>query len=182
MSWVRVDDNLGDHPKLEELSDAAFRLHIRAMCWSQRHATGGRVPDGSLPGLARGKAIKRLTTELQTCVPIPGKAPLWERVEGGWQMHDWGDFNSTAEQADERKAEIRRKRQEAGRQGAARRWQTDSKPDGKTDGTCHAPEMANAIPDGWQTDGPQPQPQPQPLSKSKPPPPSKTSQVAREPA
>jgi hypothetical protein len=117
MSWVRLDDLFGDHPKIEELTDPAFRLHIRAACYSSRHNLGGLVPRGALDGLARGKKWSSLVDELTSCV-IPKKGPLWERRDDGhFQIHDFAQFNFTTVEAGAHQDEIRRKRQEAGRAG-----------------------------------------------------------------
>ncbi len=52
MTWVRLDDGFADHPKLEQISDYAFRLHVSAMCWSSRRGTDGRISKRDLYTLA----------------------------------------------------------------------------------------------------------------------------------
>ena len=124
MTWVRFDDQFGDHPKIEELSDAAFRLHIRASCYSAKFGLGGVVPKGALAGLARGKRWQRLVAELRRCV-IPKKGPLWDqRDDGHFQIHDFGEFNFSAEEEEERAAILREKRREAGRRGGKKSAET----------------------------------------------------------
>jgi hypothetical protein len=44
MSWVRLDDNFADHPKVIGLSDSAFRLYVEALCYANRYLTDGAIP------------------------------------------------------------------------------------------------------------------------------------------
>ncbi len=44
MPWVRLDDRFTDHPKVDALSDGAFRLHVAGMCHAARYLTDGMVP------------------------------------------------------------------------------------------------------------------------------------------
>jgi hypothetical protein len=48
VSWVRLDDAMPEHPKIAGLSDAAFRLHVSALCYSGRHLTDGEISRGVL--------------------------------------------------------------------------------------------------------------------------------------
>lgn len=43
-TYIRVHDGMPDHPKVEALSDRAFRLLVETWCWCSRHLTDGRVP------------------------------------------------------------------------------------------------------------------------------------------
>lgn len=48
MSWLRLEDNMLDHPKwrraLREGGDGALLMWWRLNAWCSRHSTGGRVP------------------------------------------------------------------------------------------------------------------------------------------
>ncbi len=119
MTYVLLDDNFGDHPKIEELSDAAFRAHVRAMCWAKRHKTGGVIKRGALQTVSRGKP--RVSKELE-------RARLWVPTDDGWAIHGWDKwFNETPEEAeqvrqelDEKRRELSEKRAAAGRAGGRR--------------------------------------------------------------
>jgi hypothetical protein len=41
MSWVRLDDSFPEHPKVIALTDAAFRAHVRGLCYAGRFLTDG---------------------------------------------------------------------------------------------------------------------------------------------
>jgi hypothetical protein len=43
LSYLNVDDGMGDHPKIDRLSDAAFRLHITAMLYASQKGTDGLI-------------------------------------------------------------------------------------------------------------------------------------------
>lgn len=44
MPYLNTDDQYPEHPKVEPLSDGAFRLHSSAMHYAARHLTDGAVP------------------------------------------------------------------------------------------------------------------------------------------
>ncbi len=44
MPYLNVDDGMDEHPKIEPLSDAAFRLHVSAMLYCARRGTDGAIP------------------------------------------------------------------------------------------------------------------------------------------
>lgn len=81
MTWFKVDDSFYDHPKSVRAGDA-IALWLRAGCWSAKQLTNGFVPREILPSLM-GSAAKaaRLVD-----------AGLWVVVEGGWQFHDWSEY------------------------------------------------------------------------------------------
>ena len=73
MPYLKLDDNFADHPKVEALSDAAYRLHSAAMLYSAKY-----LLDGFITPL---QASKR---------PAYRPAVLSELVAGGlW--HDKGE-------------------------------------------------------------------------------------------
>lgn len=146
MTWARLDDGFGEHPKVVGLSDAAYRLHVNAICYSARNLTDGVVPVGALRSLGKtGKSV----TELTTC-------GLWEPGDGGYLIHDYLDYNPSREQVERERKVVSEARSAAGRKGAQVRWQTDSNGDGKT--------MTNGMANAWQTHGPVPDPVPLPLT------------------
>ena len=85
MAWAKLDDAFPDHPKVERLSDAAFRLYVRAICYSARLLTDGDVPYETLKRWA-GK--KRLLEELV-------EAGLFDMDGERWSVHDYLEYNRT---------------------------------------------------------------------------------------
>lgn len=45
MTWIKIDDDLPDHPKVAGLTDGAFRLYLTGLCYCSRHLTDGRIPE-----------------------------------------------------------------------------------------------------------------------------------------
>ena len=102
MNWLRIDDRFPDHPKSAALSDAAFRLWVTAACWSRAQATHGFVPRTQLRALTRHRTPNLLVRELiGSTVSSLHNVGLWEEVNGGWQFHDWVDYNPTGDERQE---------------------------------------------------------------------------------
>lgn len=139
--WFKVDDSFFSNPKTAMLSDGATALWLRSGSWSAQQLTGGFIPARMLP-MFRGSddSVQELCD-----------AGLWERdsERDGYRFHDWNDYQPDGEEVDA----LRRKRSEAGKMGANRRWKRktvdENGKNGKTDGKCHGKPMANA----WQNDG-----------------------------
>lgn len=108
MPWFKVDDSFYDHPKVFDAPDCALALWTRAGCWSARNLTDGFVP-ASLPA--------RLCDDPDTAVRVLIDRGLWKRTRGGYQYHDWADYQPSAASV----RDLRAKRAEAGRKGGQAR-------------------------------------------------------------
>lgn len=106
-TYIRIHDGMPDHPKIEGLSDAAFRLLVTTWCWSSRHLTDGRVPAGSWS--------KRGDEESRTELLATGLADVLD--DGSVRMHDYTDHQRTAEEVQR----IKEARREAGSKGGKAR-------------------------------------------------------------
>lgn len=96
--WLRMDDGFMDHPKIIGLSDRAFRRHVLGMLYSARHLTDGHVPTQ----WSNDRAIRELVD-----------AGLWKPEHGGYAIHDWAEWNPTAESVHlRRQTERERKRRQ----------------------------------------------------------------------
>lgn len=90
MPWARIDDGLYDHPKLDALGKdrlACVGLFTLALAWSNRYLTDGHIPSERVK---RFGAPNRLADLLVS-------AGLWERVPDGFHIHDFLDFNESAD-------------------------------------------------------------------------------------
>lgn len=97
MSFLSLDDKMGRHPKVGPLSDAAFRLHINALLHCSEYLTDGRIKSANVETLTRHKNKKELIDgEL-----VP--AGLWEPMVGGFEIHDYLDWNLSKAQVEARK-------------------------------------------------------------------------------
>jgi hypothetical protein len=91
MPWVRLDDNFPNNRKISMLSANAFRLYVSALCWSSANLTEGFIAEDELRSIAHVRSAKVASNQLVT-------RGLWERVEGGWRIHDYLEFNPTRAQ------------------------------------------------------------------------------------
>lgn len=86
MTWFKVDDCFALHPKAMSAGNAAIGMWVRAGAWSAQQLTDGFIPD-TIIGTLGGKPLARRLV----------KAGLWVPMDGGYQFHDWGDWQPTRE-------------------------------------------------------------------------------------
>jgi hypothetical protein len=95
VSNVRFALGFPRHKKIKRLSNDAFALWVTAMHHARDQGTDGFLDDIELNDVPRcpprGAKRKALVTELVT-------ARLWDVVDGGWQIHDYTDWQDSAEQ------------------------------------------------------------------------------------
>ena len=114
MAWVKLTPRFPMHRKVRPLSDAAFRLHVSAMCFSAENGTDGHILVGDLGLVSDVKRPERAVQELLA-------RGLWDSNEIGWEIHDYLEYNLSAAQW----LELAEKRAKAGRAGASKRWPRD---------------------------------------------------------
>jgi hypothetical protein len=91
MTWVRLDDRFPSHRKVALLTDRAFRLHVSAICWCSENLTDGHISDRELTLVTRGRGVKATAQQLEA-------AGVWDRVDSGWVIHDYLEYNPSREQ------------------------------------------------------------------------------------
>jgi hypothetical protein len=112
MTWVNLDDQYPEHPKVDSLSDGAFRLNTAAICYCNRHQTDGVVTADKVARLVprfKKAYVQELVDRL-----------LWHDLGNGtaYELHDFLDWNSSRAEIAEAKA----RNVENGRKGARKRW------------------------------------------------------------
>lgn len=131
MSWVRLDDGFPEHPKVLALGadyEVGISLLVRGMCYCARNLTDGFIPARTFSD--NPQLVERLV-----------ELGLWERVEGGFQIHDYLAYNPSKERV--------LSTREAGRRRAAN-FRSNARCNGVTDG----------VTDGANNTTPQPLPVP----------------------
>ena len=79
MPWVRFDDQFPMVRGMRRLSDATFRVHMSAICWSVRTGTRGRVgPDD----LSQITTLRHPRKHVATLVELG----FWREVADGWEI------------------------------------------------------------------------------------------------
>lgn len=129
MAWVKVDDTAPEHPKFLMLGRdrlAGIGLWLVGLAYSNRYLTDGFIPAGALPGT--GDVTKLAARLVAVC--------LWERVQGGYRIHDYSDYQPSREETEA----LRATRAEAGRKGGRRSGSTrSSKAEANASASAQAP-------------------------------------------
>lgn len=86
--WFKVDDALSMHPKAFTAGNSALGLWVRAGSWAMQHLTDGHIPAGVV------SALGGVWDDAAALV----NAGLWDQAEGGYQFHDWAEYQPTREQ------------------------------------------------------------------------------------
>jgi hypothetical protein len=127
MSWARIDDSFPEHPKIQRISDKAYRLHVNALCYCNRNLTDGVLSTAAVRAQKTAiRATKRHVEEL-----VDGA--LWGPLTGGYEIHDFLEWNPSA-------AVVKRKRAEARERMEAHRSRERS--------LEHSGERSQNVPDG----------------------------------
>lgn len=91
MAWTRIDDKFLMNPKIQSAGAYGMALYLSGLIYCNTNVTDGFIPDVMLPvlcGLAYQTASKRVADALV-------RLNLWERVEGGYLIHDFLSFNKS---------------------------------------------------------------------------------------
>lgn len=112
MTWVRIDDHFDQNPKLAQAGPLGWALWMAGLAYCNRTLTDGFIPRNvahSLMGLdhidREGRAWKvcvtsGMTGDDVTCESIASwlvDAELWDVVAGGYQVHDYLEFQPSRE-------------------------------------------------------------------------------------
>lgn len=108
MTWIKLDDNFADHPKIAPLTHGAFRLHVAGICYCARHLTDGIIASDDIPRLIRGYRAAHLT-ELTD-------RGLWLPILTYMEIHDYLQWNPSRKDVEATR--------DMARQKAYKRWRT----------------------------------------------------------
>ncbi len=123
MPWVKLDDQFPDHPAVDALSEAAFRLHVAGLCHCARYMTDGRIPGERVPRLVPRYRPRHLIELLDSVVP--DEEPLWVPTPDGYFIPKYTKYNGTRRQWEDRRANDA-KRIAKWREERAVKWRDDS--------------------------------------------------------
>ena len=96
MTWVRLDDDFYHHPKVLKAGPLCIAMQVAGLCYCNHYLTDGFIPESSVSNLlnienARDSEYKTIVSKLVAC-------EMWEPVEGGYQIHDFLDYQPSKEQ------------------------------------------------------------------------------------
>lgn len=123
-TYITLHDGMPEHPKVEPLTDRAFRDLVSLWCWCSRNRTDGKVPTAVWMKRAGAKIRAELIA-----------AGLVEETAEGALMHDYLEHQRSAAEIDELSA----KRRDAGSKGG-------SKAQAKKRASARASAQANVKP------------------------------------
>lgn len=92
MTWIKLDDSFADHPKVADLSDRAFRVHISALLYCGKYLTDGVIPRS----IANKFCINNASQTIQKLI----ENGLWKRIEGGYEINDYLKYQTSKAQAE----------------------------------------------------------------------------------
>lgn len=147
MTWGKIDDQLSFHPKAVQAGNEALGMWVRAMSYSCQMLTGGFIAKDMATALGGVKVAQRLVD-----------ARLWHVVDGGYQFHDWDEYQPCAETEKAKRAKLKAERSQAGKAGAKARWDGKNQPEPMAN--AMAKDMAKPMANAWQNDAPEPEPEP----------------------
>lgn len=108
LSWVRLECSFPRNPKVLALVEAkawrAIAVYIAGLSYSGEHGLDGFLPRSCLVYL---HGSQRDAHQLE-------EVGLWHWAEGGWDIHDWHDYQPSSERV--------AKRREAAKRNAETRW------------------------------------------------------------
>lgn len=103
MPYFQVDDQFHSHPKTAWLSAGAVALWVRAGSHCAAYLTDGFIDEDTVKRLGgRGASIQELLT-----IRAPHTSPLWFKVDGGYQFHDWDQYQPTSVEVKENRRKAR---------------------------------------------------------------------------
>lgn len=87
MAWLKIDDRVRTHPKIAKAGPSAAWLWFCGICYCREHLSDGFIPNEVVSALALN-------------LPSPSKhaaklvdVRLWEPADGGYQVHNFLDWN-----------------------------------------------------------------------------------------
>jgi hypothetical protein len=108
MAWVRLESAFGTNPKTLELAHRkqwrAIVAYISGLGYSGQQGLDGFIPDNAM------HIIHATNKDRDTLIEIG----MWLPVEGGYEIHDWHDYQPTSEAVTARKQKAK--------QAAETRW------------------------------------------------------------
>lgn len=130
MSWFALSDTGTFHAKVVAAGNEAYGAWCRAGQWCSAQLTDGKIPWLIATTIGPKRLWKRLL-DVRLCDTVDDEH---------LQLHDYLDHNPSAEEVRRRRAE----KSQAGKAGAAKRWQSDGAGNGGSNGTRHGTADASS--------------------------------------
>jgi hypothetical protein len=148
--WIKLDDGFFYNRKVQAAGKDGRALYLAALTYCARELTDGLITTAEV------RVCCALADTDQSAADVLVNVGLWEEVDGGYKIHDFHEYNPTAEEVRARRDEISKVRAQAGKRGMAARWSDSNKEDNKiTNPITKQPKSDNkTITNVLQTDNP----------------------------
>ena len=100
MSWFPLEETITDHPKILQAGHKGFALYVAGLCYASKHLTNGFIPMTAVSLL-----LPDLRAQVAKVAAGLVNAGLWEETSGGYQVHDYLDYQRSREQVEARRRE-----------------------------------------------------------------------------
>lgn len=97
--WHKVASDYYEHRKFDGVTALGETLWNRALAYAARNRTDGFVPRRQVVALVNAEGVYLASGEAagpDDAVAELVRAGLWEQVDGGWMIHDYLDFQTSA--------------------------------------------------------------------------------------
>jgi hypothetical protein len=172
VTWVRIDDGFTQHPKVVAAGPLAMAMQVAALCYCNKNLTDGFIPravaktllDWELDNDGAYWTISVATDDGRSETLAPEfvwdcllAAGLWERVPGGFRIHDYLEYQPSKEDV----LALRDVRAEAGRLGGLKRAENQANEANAKQSASNQSSKIQA--NAKQNSSPYPYPVPEPL-------------------
>jgi len=126
-----LDGDFYGHPKAIHawgLHHSSIGVWALSVSYAHKNSTGGVVSAAFVIEKLPAKRERDAVIVALTSIAPGEENPLWTEVDGGWLIHNFGSRSEF--RTPEQEEQLRQARSEAGRLGAAKRWQEVGNPDG----------------------------------------------------
>lgn len=161
MTWVKIDQGFARHPKLAQAGPLGMAMQVAALCYCNEYLTDGFVPRGIAAGLLNfeGIGMRMWHGEIagggedaswDLVVEDLIEAGSWEQVPGGFQIHDYFDFQPSRAQVE---AERQQRREAGAKGGQAKAKRTAKRPASDSPSGELAEPLASGQAKSWPVSG-----------------------------
>jgi hypothetical protein len=125
---ARLDMGWHAHPRILQLGLQAMGLHAWSISYCDHARSDGFIPQGAWPSLpGAGAAVKALID-----------AELWARVDGGFMLHDYLDYNRSRAKIEAELAAKRANGQAGGQASASARARANGQAPAQANGQANS--------------------------------------------
>jgi len=109
MAWTLIDDDFVNNIKIRKAGGDGMLLYICGLVHCNKNLTDGFIDEAYMPQLYANSFCKKPKATIDKLIEVG----LWIKVEGGYQVNDFLEYNFSREEVEKR----RKARSAAGRKG-----------------------------------------------------------------